>query len=302
MPGRLDNWFRPFEGTRDPAPIAIVRVAFFAGLLLHFAPSLLWLEIGYGRGAIRTDAWNHWLFSHLWQIPPGLLRAMAVVTLLGCVAGLVGLRPRIAAIVAGVGCYTFASFNSIHLQTLALIPAWAMLLLWMICGGGSAALSVDARLRGAPDRPPAPREPSLLGSLILYQVLLAVFFSGIEKLLSGWPWSNEMGIVLAYPKGFMVRDWVAALPVLHGPVVSNALTWSTLVVELGTPILLLVRRTRMVALVVYELFFLGIIAMLEVPPLFYVIFASAPLLALDDDQLARVRTMVRRRGRRRTAS
>lgn len=294
MPGRLASWFRPFEGDRDPYPIAIVRIALFAGLLLHFAPSLIWLDIGYGRGAIRVDSWNHWLYSHLWKLPPGVLRAMASVTLLGCVAGLVGLRPRIAAVVAGIGCYTFASFNAIHVQTLALIPAWAMLTLWIICGGGSAVLSIDARL----GTPPA-REDSLLGSLILFQVLLAVFFSGIEKLLAGWPWSNEMGIVLAYPKGFIVRDWVAALPFLHGPVVSNALTWLTLLVELGTPILLLVRRTRLIALAVYELFFLGIIAMLEVPPLFYVIFASVPLLALDDEQLATVRRVacLRRRAR-----
>ncbi len=294
MPGRLASWFRPFEGDRDPYPIAIVRIALFAGLVLHFAPSLIWLDIGYGRGAIRVDSWNHWLYSHLWKLPPGVLRAMAIVTLLGCVAGLVGLRPRIAAVVAGIGCYTFASFNAIHVQTLALIPAWAMLTLWIICGGGSAVLSIDARL----GNPPA-REDSLLGSLILFQVLLAVFFSGIEKLLAGWPWSNEMGIVLAYPKGFIVRDWVAALPFLHGPVVSNALTWLTLLVELGTPILLLVRRTRLIALAVYELFFLGIIAMLEVPPLFYVIFASVPLLALDDEQLATVRRVacLRRRAR-----
>jgi hypothetical protein len=294
MPGRLASWFRPFEGDRDPYPIAIVRIALFAGLLIHFAPSLVWLDIGYGRGAIRVDSWNHWLYSHLWKLSPGVLRAMAIVTLLGCVAGLVGLRPRIAAIVAGIGCYTFASFNAIHLQTLALIPAWAMLTLWIVCGGGSAVLSIDARLGTPPTR-----EDSFLGSLILFQVLLAVFFSGIEKLLAGWPWSNEMGIVLAYPRGFIVRDWVTALPFLHGSVVSNALTWLTLIVELGTPILLLVRRTRLIALAVYELFFLGIIAMLEVPPLFYFIFASVPLLALDDEQLATLSRVasLRRRAR-----
>lgn len=290
----VDRWFRPFEGTRDATPIAIVRIAFFSGLLLHFAPSLLWLDRGYGPGAVRTDAWSHWLFSHLWRIPTWLLHAFAIATLLGCVAGIVGLRPRIAAIVAGVGCYAFASFNSLHLQTLALVPAWAILRLWMICGGGGNALSLDARLRAAPPE----RESSLLGSLILFQVLLAVFFSGIEKLLAGWPWSNEMAIVLGYPQGFMVRDWVAALPVLHGSVVSTVLTWGTLCVELGTPILLLVRRTRVVAFIAYELFFLGIIAMLEVPPLFYFIFASVPVLAFDDDQLASVRTKVLRRPRR----
>jgi hypothetical protein len=283
----LDNWFAPFERERSAYPLAIVRIALFAGLLVHFAPSLLWLDIGYARGAIRVDSWNHWLFSHLWKLPPGLVRAMAIATLLALVAGVVGLRPRIAAIVGGLGCYAFASFNAIHLQTLALVPSWAMLLLWSICGGGSGVWSVDARLGRRRER-----EPGLLGGLLLFQVLLAVVFSGVEKLLAGWPMSNEMGIVLAYPRGFIVRDWVAALPLLHGPVVSNAFTWLTLFVELGTPILLLVRRTRLAALVVYELFFLGIIAMLEVPPLFYFIFASVPLLALDDDQLATVRRVV----------
>lgn len=289
----IANLFAPFEGTRDPRPLAIVRIAVFSGLLLHFAPSLIWLDVGYGRGAVRADAWNHWLFAHLSHLPAALVRGLAVATLLALVAGIVGIRPRISAIVGGVGCYVFVSFNSIHLQTLALVPAWAILMLWMICGGGANALSPRASHE---------REPSLLGSLILFQVLLAVLFSGIEKLLAGWPWSNEMGIVLAYPHGFMVRDWVAALPILHGPVMSTLLTWGTLAVELGTPILLLVRRTRLAALVVYELFFLGIIAMLEVPPLFYFIFASVPLLALDDEQLATVGTRARRWARRRRAS
>ena len=285
MPGRLDNLFAPFEGTRDPRPLAIVRVAFFLGLLVHFAPSLIWLDIGYGRGAVRVDAWNHWLFAHLWKVPPGVLRAMAIVTLAALVAGIAGIRPlvtRIAAIVAFGGCYAFASFNCIHLQTLALIPAWAILWLFAICGGN-------------------PRS-RLLAGLILFQVLLGVEFSGIEKLLAGWPWSNEMATVLGYPHGFLVRDWVAALPVLHGPVASHLFTWSTLAVELGAPVLLLVRRTRVAALVVYELFFLGIIAMLEVPPLFYFIFASAPLLALGDDQVATAERWVRARVLRRPSS
>jgi len=283
--------FAPFEGTRDPRPIAIVRIAFFSGLLLHFAPSLIWLDVGYGRGAVRSDAWNHWLFAHLSHTPPALVRAFAIVTLLALGAAIVGIRPRTAAIVGGLGCYAFASFNSIHLQTLALIPAWAISILWMICGGGANAYAPRAS---------GEREPSLLGSLVLFQILLAVFFSGVEKLLAGWPGTNEMSIVLAYPRGFMVRDWVAALPVLHGPVMSTLLTWGTLAIELGTPILLLIRRTRMYALVAYELFFLGIIAMLEVPPLFYFIFASVPLLALDDAQLTALRDSLRGLARRRT--
>jgi len=168
--------------------------------------------------------------------------------------------------------------------------------LWMICGGGVNAYTPHTS---------GEREPSLLDSLVLFQILLAVFFSGVEKLLAGWPGTNEMSIVLAYPRGFMVRDWVAALPVLHGPVMSTLLTWGTLAIELGTPILLLIRRTRIYALVAYELFFLGIIAMLEVPPLFYFIFASVPLLALDASQIRQLTALpgsLRGLARRRTSA
>lgn len=277
MPGASDRLFAPFEGSRDPLALAIVRVAFFLGLLVHFAPSLLWLDLGYGRGAVRTDAWNHWLFSHLWRIPPGVLRAMAVVTLAACVAGIAGRWTRYAAAIAFAGCYAFASFNSIHLQTLALIPAWAILILWTLCGE---------------------RQNKLLGGLILFQVLLAVWFSGLEKVLAGWPGTNDMAVVLGYPRGFLVRDWVAALPVLHGPVMSHVFTYGTLAVELGAPLALLHPRTRLVAFVAWEAFFLGIIAMLEVPPLFYFIFAAAPVLALSDAQLTGARRWVRARVRR----
>jgi hypothetical protein len=284
MGSRLDRWFRPFEGERSAQPLAIFRVAFFGGLLLHFGPALLWLDDGYAPGSLRTEEWSHWLFVHFTRFPHGAVRAAAIATLAACACGVVGLKPRAAAIVAGVGCYAFASFNGLHVQTLAIVNAWAILLAWMICGGGARAWSVEswrARASG-----PA-REPKLLSSLILYQVLLAVFFSGVEKLLAGWPGTNEMRVVLSYPRGFMVRDWVWSLGALHGEGFTRAFTWLTLAVELGTPPLLLMKRTRVAALVVYELFFLGIIAMLEVPPLFYCIFAFGALLALDDDEVAR---------------
>jgi hypothetical protein len=184
-----------------------------------------------------------------------------------------------------------------YVQTIALIPAWAILLLWMICGGGGAALSV-ATSRAKPGKRGPREEPRLLSSLILYQVLLGVFFSGIEKLLAGWPWTNEMGLILSYPKGFMVRDWVASSSFLHGSFVGHALSWLTVGIELMTPAGLLFRRTRVVALVLFELFFLGIIMMLEVPALFYFTFAFGGLLALDDEQVTRALAMATRARRR----
>jgi hypothetical protein len=158
-------------------------------------------------------------------------------------------------------------------------------MLFAICGGGSATLSVDALLA----KKDAPRqEDKLLPALLLYQTLLAVFFSGVEKLLAGWPFVNEMGILLSYPKGFLVRDWVASQGWIHGAALTRLYTWFTVVAELGTPIALLFKKTRLVAFAVYELFFLGIIAMLEVPPLFWFMFAFGAILAFDDEEVERL--------------
>ncbi len=304
-PPLWQRWLGAFEAPRSPYPLALFRILFFAALALHFFPSLLRLDDSYSPRLLRTDEWSHWLYVRFWRIPHGWLRAMSVVTMLACIAGLVGLRPRIAAAVAFAGCYSFASFNGLHVQTLALLSAWAILMLMALCGGGSAVWSVDAVIRrwlrrrrsgGNPEAPEAaPTESGLLPGLLLFQLLLAVFFAGIEKLLAGWPGSNEMGILLNYPRGFMLRDWAVGATWLHGDVVTSLMTWLTILVELGTPVLLLVRRTRRAALLAYQLFFLGIITMMEVPPLFYFMFAGGALLALSDREVAWVLARFRAR-------
>jgi hypothetical protein len=296
MASSLDKVFAPFEGTRSAYPIAIFRIAFFTGLALHFFPSLLWLGDTYAPGVLRTEEWSHWLFARFWKIPLGGLRAMAIASILGCILGIVGFRPRVAAIICGAGFYAFASFNGLHLHTLALVNAWALLLLFALLGGGSRVLSADATLQRARSRDShnPPREPKLLSALVLYQTLLAVFFSGLEKILAGWPGTNEMGILLSYPKGFVVREWVVSMPAFHSSGVTTMLTWFTVIIELGTPILILFKKTRVVALIAYEIFFLGIITMLEVPPLFYCMFAFGALLALDDEQVDAIAAWLRR--------
>jgi hypothetical protein len=298
MGSLVSKFFSAFEGKRSALPVAVFRVAFFGGVALHFFPSLVVLDEGYRRGALRTEEWNHWLYVHFTQFQPGTLRMMSVITMIAIACGIVGLRPRIAAIVGGLGIYAFASFNGLHVHTLALLNTWAFFLLFALCGGGSATLSIDAMLAKGDAKEAgnaAPKEDKLLASLILYQTLLSVFFSGVEKLLAGWPFVNEMGILLSYPKGFLVRDWVAARDWMHGSGLTRFYTWATVFVEMGTPIALLFKRTRIVALVLYELFFLGIIAMLEVPPLFWFMFAFGALLALDDEEVDRIVARFRRR-------
>jgi hypothetical protein len=222
-PGRF---FAAFEGTRSAVPIAVFRVVFFLGLALHFFPSLIVLDENYTAGALRTQEWNHWLYASLDHVSHSTLRMWSILTMCACVMAVVGLWTRAAVIVSGIGLYVFASFNSLPVQTLALVDAWAILLAWMICGGGAEVLSVDAVLRrrrlGA-DAPSGPsRAPRLLSGLVLYQALLGTFFAGVEKVLAAWPGTNEMGILLNYPQGFVIRDWVADSSWLHGPSSSSS--------------------------------------------------------------------------------
>ena len=217
----LDRFFGSFDGTRSAYPIAVFRIAFFSGLAIHFFPSLIWLDEGYRTGAPRTNEWNSWLFLQGLRLPHAEVRLLSGVTMAACVAAIAGIYPRVAAAVCGVGFFAFASFNGLHLQTLALVEAWAVLLLWMVCGGGARVLSLEAVLRksGVPAV-----EPRLLSNLVLYQILLGVFFAGVEKVLAGCPWSNEMGLLLAYPRGSMVRDWVAAAGFMQRPIVGGVLS------------------------------------------------------------------------------
>lgn len=300
MASPLDKLFAPFEGTRNPYPLAVFRIVFYVALALHFFPSMLLPGEFYGPGVFRSQEWSRWFYQMFEPMFRWDVRSAAYAGMIACFMGVMGLAPRLAAATAFGSFYLYASFNGLPVQTLALIQVWAILLLWAVCGGGNAVLSDVSRKKPAalgpfPSDKPGPgvaaREPALLPALILFQVLFTVFFSGVEKLLAGWPFTNEMAVVLNYPKGFLVRDWVAAADWLHGPAVTAFFSWLTMLVELACPVLLLFKKTRLPALAVYEAFFLGIVLMLEVPPLFYFIFAAGGLLALDDEE---VRAALRR--------
>ncbi len=267
-----------FEGTYPAGPLGLYRFLVYAGILIHFAPSLIFLEENYGSRVFRMPEWNTFLFDFLPAIPEEALVALSALTLLACVTGLLGLLPRTSAIVGGLGLYAFASFNSISVQTLALSSVWAILPLFAVSGAGSEGFSVSALWRRYKGRAPRPA-PKWVRTVLLAQVLIGFFFAGVEKVMAGWPMSNEMYFVLNYPKDFMMRDWTFALPFLRTREAGLVLSVLTVFVELVVPLLLVWRPTRLVAFLVFEGFFAGVVATLEVPPLFYAIYAPAALLA-----------------------
>ena len=265
---------------RDTRLLSLFRISFYAGLALHFFPSLWLVHDNYGPDIVRQTLWNQTVFAAGTTLSPTLLRAAALVTMGAIAAGLFGLFPRVAAVVTLVGTYCFASLNCLPVQTLALINAWAVLPVLCVCDGAAGAWSLGRRPSLAPT--------GYLGSLVLFQVLLAVGFAGVEKLLWSWPSNNEMAMLFRTPQGYILRDWSWSLSWFDNPIVSGAIGWLTVGVELTTPALLLIKKTRVVGLIVYQLMFVGIVAVIEVPPLFAALFVAGGLLALDTDDLARL--------------
>lgn len=266
-----------FEGECNPYPLAWFRILFYAGIALHFFPALLYWDDNFSPQAYRWDQWNHTLFALLPQLPGWVTGMLAATTVAACTAGLLGIYPRAAALVTGLGCYVFASFNALNVQTLAISSAWAVFFVWAVGGGGDEVLSLRSLLHG-PKRAGA----KATRSLIVFQLLAGFTFAGIEKISAGWVTRNEMSLLLSSPEGYIVRGWIAGTDFARSPLVGWAFTYLTVLIELTIAFWLAWRRTRLAAIVVYQLFFLGIILMLEVPPLFYFLYAGGMLLAIDD--------------------
>ena len=280
-----DKLFGYFEARCDPRPLALFRILFYGGLAVHFGPSLIWTEENFSSTAFRTNQWNRWLYNAFESLSPNVVLILAVLTGVAVLVGILGLHARGAAIATALGLYTFTSFNALNLQTLALGLAWALLWLWALAGTGDEvwALKVNKAARNKL----ATSAPMLCRALIVLQLQLGLFFAGIEKITAGWPMTNEMHVLLSYPGGFILRPWVANQPFFEYQWVGMALTVLTLVVELGIPILFLFKKTRLPAVAAYQLFFLGIVAMLQVPPLFYAVYAGCGILVLSDAETRR---------------
>lgn len=282
--------FRFFSGSANPYPLALFRVALYSGIMLHFWPSLFFLSENYKPTAFREQQWSRGLFDLLPLLPDWAPYGIAAVFMAACLCGLLGLLPRTAAILTFAGTYTFASFNSIHLQTLALSSIWAALPILAISGSGSEALSV----RNLISRDQPGRAKQWAAAVLLLQLLIGFFFAGVEKLLAGWPFTNEMYLFLNYPQGFMVRDWIFAVPILQTVTAGYVLSLATVAIELCIAPFLLWQRTRWIALFVFQAFFIGVVAALEVPPLFWFVYASGAILVINDADIAALRSRLGR--------
>src|SRR4051812_72767 len=92
--------FRFFEGECSPYPLAVFRIIFFGGLLIHLLPALLCLQDNYSSHALRVAGWNSWLFEHFTSFPSWSIFILSTTTILALLMGLMGCKVPLAAFVS----------------------------------------------------------------------------------------------------------------------------------------------------------------------------------------------------------
>ena len=240
------------------SPLNAFRVFLFTGVLGHFLPVILaWTE-NYGAGAFQVSEG----FEILGGLPGPVLKWMAGILVLGSILAMLGIRTRIMAGSVFLSAWVLVSANSLNLNTLGLWTLFHLLLVGWVLG----------------DRTWRNLDRIAVGSLI-FQPLISVFFSGLEKLFSGWTLKPVMFSFLNSNET-VVRPWALQFDPFRSQAFCGGIQWLTLVLEVALPVLVLIPRTRRIAFFLWQGFFLGVVCTLAIPPLFYFEFAAAGFLIL----------------------
>lgn len=279
--------------------LALFRIIFYAGLLLHFLPSFVHFDEFYGPERFRQATWSLELSSTLAFLGGAPRWALATCAVVGCISGLLGFRARLAAVMAGLGLYGLCIVSSAATQTLALSYVWFVLWTLAIFGGGNEVFAIDghlAKLELGQPRSSTQGSSSLARftrPIIAAHLLLTLFLAGLEKLAQGWPTSNVMGQLLLLPDQTILRAWLVGLPAPWALKLGLVGSVATLVIELGLPALALIPRARALCALLLAGFFAGVLAVLQVPVLFALIYWGGCLLLLPSREASKLRRTMR---------
>jgi hypothetical protein len=259
----VNAWERFWFAPTPTSTLALVRIAYGLTMVawtLSLAPDL---EAFYGRSGLLPGAPT---FSGIsWGVfqvadPDWLLWVVWAAMLVGALSVLVGLRPRLGALLIVIGIVSFDRRNPFLFNGgdgLVRIIA-----LYLILAPSGEALSLDRRLRR--DQPfwEFPRRAPWALRLMQIQLSIIYLSSVWEKLQgSAWPRGNALSYALRL-------DDLQRFPVPHllsdVPAIVALLTWGTLLVEFGCGTLIWVRRVRPWVIVVGVLFHVGIAYSLRV--------------------------------------
>lgn len=254
-------------------PTIFFRYVLLIAVCLHFFPSIAETKLNYAPYAFRAPI--IWVDFHRayssW--PEWIIYAIHCFFFTGLLLMLLDVFVRIGSLLVCLSVHFYLGVNALNINTLAVWPLVNMLLIFSI-------YPTSGRAREMFHKKPATLARAL-PFLISVQFLGGFFFAGIEKLTAGWLAEEPMFAFMHMANGIMVKTWVknyASFLMSAGFCTFFAI--ATVLLELALPLAALFDTLRKPAIILYELFFLGIILILDVPPLFYLLFSAGGIVAL----------------------
>jgi hypothetical protein len=287
-------WF----GQIDIAPLALFRILYGVQLFNWFWQLYPNLNAFFTDEGIfpRRQLINFYperlsllnLVGEWWQV--------AIVWAFSCIVALaltVGWRTRLACFLAFVMIVSFQWRNPLILDGSDLV--FRFVPLWMMFTNAGDLWAIDARRR---PQPPTGRGWALPVRILELQIAWIYLATGIEK-LAGSLWVNGTAAYYALQLEHTFGRWWAR-PIALQPVLVNAISWSTIAVELGfLPLVMIPSRwTRVIAALAAGGLHFGILTMMNVGN-FPVIMLSTLVLYLPPGWIrgfvARTERTLRRR-------
>ena len=287
-------WFRPVSAR----PLGAFRIAYGLAVLVHLAflaPEMdLWLsDAGLLRGTEARELAGPWRPSplHYWQSPP-VIHAVFGATVAVTVLLIAGWRTRV------MSALLYAALLAMHHRNLASCSGADVLLVilafYLMLSPSGAAYSLDARR--AARRRGTEAEPLIVPwalRLIQLQVTLLYFMSAFIK-AGGKPWLEGNALYYILSNG-EVRRFTFGLT--QYPLLINALTHGTIVIEFFLAIGLWSRAARPWAILAGVMLHAGIMLTINIP-VFGELMMASYLTFLAPDQLdALLRPFARRSAR-----
>lgn len=273
---RLPWWTEPVRAER----LAALRIGVAAVLLLDILTTYLpWAADFFGSASVGSPVpWvekygaNPWRWSPVHFIrEPWMWRVLLGIWALTALALMVGFQTRIAALLAWFLALSIASVNP-WLRNSG-DSVLTIILFYLMLSPAGAAWSLDARRRQTPRpiwTPPWPLR------LLFVQMCAIYVMNGLSKLTSP-DWRDGTALYQVLNSLEWTRWPYSAVPV---PLwLTMAMTWTTLGWELGFPIWVMLRPTRVPALALGVCFHLGTgISLMLGPFPFYMMCLYLPLI------------------------
>ncbi|HET9957972.1 MAG TPA: HTTM domain-containing protein [Polyangiaceae bacterium] len=260
-------WERFLFEECDALPLAVLRIALGAYLLFYFAALYPLIELHFFPPALLgAQDWAGFPAPLLIRyVGSGLAPRLALygLTLLACVALMLGVQTRLAASLLWLLDRSWLSFNAGHNSgdNVLLISTFLMAVAALF-GHPQRVLSLDAWFRTRETgRSPRPRVPAWPLRSFQVQLVLIYFFTGVHK-LSNPDWYNGEALFYVFQQPVWSRF---DLTWLTGPVPIASITYGTLLFEvLLFPALVWVPAARAYVLLAGVLFHLGILLTMRV--------------------------------------